>query len=160
MVEVRSRSVTQPLLLLSVVAGSMVVMDRRRMFSRLDMKTLVRKTYDDVSEIILKWPTSGNEVENAKWIEARRKEWFDFINEDQTVEYNLQTLACVCDRIITDLLDRIHNSGKKALVASLVGPINKIHHFADAECRNLPAYEQSGFILDRLYELAGWNWDK
>lgn len=158
MADTLTRSVTQPLLLLSVVAGSMVVIERNRLFSRVDMKELVRETYNQVSEIILIWPPSGNEVKNAEWIEARRQEWFDFIIEDQTVQYNLQTLSCVCDRIITDLRDRINDRYKLALLGPLVEPLKKIHEFADAEGRNFPAYEQSGFILDKLYELAGWSW--
>lgn len=160
MAEVLSRSVTQPLLLLSVVAGCMVVMHRNRHFSRVDMKKLVLDTYSDINDIIMKWPSSGNEKKNAAWIEERRKEWFEFINEDQTVHYNLQTLAAVCDRIITDLQDRIKDRYKLSLLKRIEEPLKRIHQFADPDGRNFPAFEQSGFILDKLYDLAGWSWGK
>ena len=152
-----SKSTNQTLALLSVVAGCLATMRHTNAFSRTDMKELVSDTYRETGEVIKQWPCTGNEQKNCKWITERvHGQWSPFIMADKD-RYSTAILAAICERIISDLQERIKDKRKLLMLAPLVEPLKTIHNFADPEGRNFPAYQKSDYVLDKLYQIVEWR---
>lgn len=149
--------------MLSVVATSIKALDRKNAFARVDMRQLVRDTYQEVCGLIERWPEDAKSVKDIQrscdWITKKvETEWAPFVHADKDV-YGTAVFACIAERIIADLKTRIRDKCKLAMLEKIEDPIRRIHDFADPGGANFQAYEKADYALDELYRLIDWRWE-
>ena len=145
-----SKETDQSLVMISVLAGIFETYRRSNAFARVDIKRAIDTGFDACQRAIIEWPLMSNQ----HWIKSRREKFFAFIGDHPAEHFPPVALACMCERLTTDMLDRFRgSSGKIALVEPIAAVSSKIHDFCDSAGANFQAYELSDELLDRLYEI-------
>ncbi len=131
-------------------------MDDCRMFSAVYMRDHIRKTYKDVEEAIIKWPTSGDEIKNSKWILSKVSTWDNKIKGTKDFQSS-HVAAVICNQCLTDLRDKTKDRYKVELLSGLVPSIDRILEFKDPTYSNFDMYDKANNLLKYLYELIEWE---
>lgn len=152
-----SKATNQTVTLLSIMAGIMKTLRETQAFGRVDMQQALDTAFQDICDAVLLWPCSGDEVKNLAWRQARFTEWTQFVEEDKS-EYNTAMMLSICDRIVCDLQARIKDPQKLQVIQQLAEPVNAFMQYSDPLGQNFPAFESSGRIMDKLYNIIDWRW--
>jgi len=151
-----SKAIRQSTTLLSVIGGCLYEMNDARMFSLIHMRELVHDTYKLTIEALREWPRTNDDAKVVRWTKEKIDEWELHV---RTVKdfHRLPVLAKVCERCIADLLSKIHDKRKLELLLKLKEPLARIHDFVDVNGENFVAYAKADELMDKLYELIGWE---
>jgi hypothetical protein len=107
--------------------------------------------------MIVDWP----DTDGAKDMEAMHRNniaWQRWIDEQQMGHVDqCATYVYLCSRVLVDLKSRV-NPRKKKLLSTLDEPIKRLEEFTDPDGVRFTAYEEGDKMLDKLYEIIGWEW--
>lgn len=147
----------QALVQLAVVAGCFKSMRQCNCFSRVDIRRLLDRTVEQLTEAVAIWPCSGDERKNREWTESRLQRWKEFLFSDHDTEYSTPVMAKMCERILTALDEATRNHNKRRLIAPILEASTVINTFCDPEAANFPAYDKCDYLLRELYEIIEWR---
>lgn len=155
-----SKCTNQQLTVLAAVSGCLAVMSIPGTVSRVDWRKFIEDTKEVVDDTIAVWEATGDDINNFKrHIQPAILKWHDFLEGQQRIRLTPVNLACMCARVVQDQLDRGSDRRKKYLLEEIAKRIETIHNYFDPEGRNFVAYDESGVLMDFLYELIGWEFD-
>ena len=145
-----SRETDQTLVMLATIAGCLETFRQTNAFARVDIKKTINDGFSACQHAIIHWPLMSNRY----WVKERRDEFSAFIFAHPDSGYSSVVLACMCERIVTDLEEQNKGtSGRMAMLAPISSACKTIHDFCDPGGGNFPAYEKSDELLDMLYEI-------
>lgn len=151
-----SRATNQTAVMLSIVAGCLAGLHDQKVFSRVDMKQELNAAIVDTVTTAQNWENTGNIARNDAWREQKFDEWKLFLFAIHS-DYSPAMLMYVADRVLQDLAGKLKNKAKLAHINRLAKPISRFSDFVDPLGRNFPAQEDSGRIMDRLYQILEWE---
>lgn len=146
----------QTLLLLSMVNGSLKIMDVNGMHSPQTENTGMYAS-DLVESIIHRYPATGDERKNLKWMHDKLKRWSVMINEIDK-EWPVLVLATMSLNIMEDLVGLIKNKAvlddlctlRDAFISMseyMIGQVgDEFVHFSEADD-----------LLNRMYSLIEFS---
>lgn len=144
-----SRKSDQDLAMLVVILGVMQTMVDGRCFAKVELQRAIRSLYDDAAYAVQQWPIMCN----MRWVRQKRYEFQDYIGSIDKIQYPAVELVKMAEQLVTDLQERNVVGYRADLVGRLRGPIDKLVEHVDRHGRNFPAWEESGRILEKLYEI-------
>lgn len=140
----------QTLVLLATEAGCLETLRQTNAFARVDIRAAIADGFAACQKAIIEWPGMCNRC----WVKDRREQFQRFIESHPDRGYSAVALACMCERINADLLQRDDGVARKmALLEPIAAASRKIHDFCDREGLNFPAYEKGDELLDELYRI-------
>lgn len=151
-----SQATNQSLALISLVAGTMSEMLKRKLVSRVDMRKRVQKIMIQAEDVINKWPETGDGQHNTRMIIQWLHEWDQkYFDHSTRHKESAVQLAAMCDVMLCDLLDLVRDPRKVRLLTELHSEIKEVHEWLDQDYRNFPAMERAAFNVENLYSVMG-----
>ena len=146
-----SEGAIQTIVLLDVMAGIGQTMLNERCFAKKDLQRTILFMIATATDARRKWP-----IMYSKSAAMERKCKFIALIESLPKEhYPGVELVKMCERIAMDLIDLNPGGTRNGLVSVLPFATKILADHVDAEGANFPAYEESGKILDQLYDVVG-----
>ena len=150
-----SKAIRNSVTLLSVIGGCLYLMDREKMFARLDMREQVAEGHKTLVSILSRWPKDEDDIKTIRWVDQKIVKWEPHIQSVRNY-YRLVVFAKVCERCLADLLEKNKSAAKVALLKEIEPYIVSINEFADRDGENFQAYKKCEELMDYLYTLIDW----
>jgi hypothetical protein len=145
-----SKQSDQTLVMLATIAGCLETLRATNSFARVDIRRAIVTGYEAACSAVLHWPG----FTNRPWIEARRERFQRFIMAHPDRGYSAAAICCMCERLITDLVETHgHNRQRLAMLQPVADASRIVHDFCDRDGRNFVAYEKGDELLDELYRI-------
>lgn len=144
------------LLVLVAINGAMIVIDKHRLFCRVDLKELARETAKQAEHAINNWGETGIGSKNTAWITGVFTEWCAECFPEAT-KHRAAVLVAACGMLISDLDDRVLDKNKKMLLKRLAESVAIMQDFTDENWLNFPALDKANHVASRLHEIAKEN---
>jgi hypothetical protein len=148
-----SKATNQSLLYLSLTAGIFSEIKRRNLICRVDLKEVVQAAYDQTIHLINTWDETGCPKRNTVWMTEALTRWDKEAFENQKLQ-RVESLIAMADLIITDLLAKLKNKKKLAVVNSLYDQVQILMDFTDYNRERFLAFEESDKLLRILYGIS------
>ena len=146
-----SKEALQTIVLLDVMAGIGQTMLNERCFAKKDLQQTIHFIIAASTGARRKWPIMYSKSAAMK----KRCEFIGFIEGLHKEHYPAVELVKMCERIAVDLIDLNPVGIRNDLIKVLPFATKILADHVDADGENFPAYEESGKIVDQLYEVVG-----
>lgn len=146
-----SKEALQTIVLLDVMAGICQTMLNERCFAKEDLQQTIHFIIAASTGARRKWPIMYSKSAAM----TKRGEFIGLIETLQKEHYPAVELVKMCERIALDLIDLNPGGVRNDLVKVLPFATNILAEHVDADGANFQAYEESGKLIDQLYEIVG-----
>ena len=145
-----SKASDQALVLLAVTAGVLETIRMGRCFAKVDLQLAVAESFDAAQKAIIAWPGMNNRA----WIKSRRESFMAYVEQLSKESYPAVELVKMVEQILTDLSDIYTVNPKKSLISAIIPGVEALSVHVDRDGANFQAFETSGEIIDRLYQIV------
>ena len=112
----------------------------------------MQAAHDIAADVVLKWPCTGDNSKNVRWIVKRIEIW-----EKHLVEADARLVPLILVNIslncVSDVYGKLHNKKKLDLLGPLWEPLTKLSNFLDSTGDKFKDYEYADALLAYLYRL-------
>lgn len=144
-----SKKSNQSIGLLVIFCDVIKTMQDGRCFAKVDLQKTLVDLYEDAGHAVEFWPI----LISLKWVEDRRKAFAKFLQDLDKDGYPDAELVRMMDRIVVDLIDFNQTGVRRQYVGKLLPGVQQLVAHVDPEGCHYQALDNSGEILDRLYEI-------
>lgn len=150
-----SKASRQSLALISVVHGGVRAV--QQCFSLGGEFAEIVKAADlAVKEVVIWWPTSGDEAENQAWIAAKLQAW-ETVLAAMPQKWTILANISVSMTILSDLYDKVRCKGKKDALHFLFVYLRAIHDWLNLQGNCFDDYEYANACVASLYDIIGFE---
>jgi hypothetical protein len=150
-----SRASRQSLALISVVHGGIRAV--QQCFTLGDEFAVMVKLADTrVQDVVIHWPTSGDEAANQAWIAEQLHEW-GVVLESMPQKWTIMANVSISLTILADLYDKVTCRGKKVALQGLFVYLSAIQDFLNDAGNSFGDYEYASDCVSRLYNIIGFE---
>jgi hypothetical protein len=146
-----SKANRQTIALLAIVSGAMHTVEHFNLDA--DNISIVLYAKDVCDECVKRFPCSGNEAKNQKWICDRMEEYDKELIKMVDEHYSTVLLTSMCSQIITDLTERIRDVYKLGLIEPVKEAVQALHDRIDPTGDKFSEYERADRLLDIAYKI-------
>jgi hypothetical protein len=145
---------------MGVIASCFKLLDSHKYISRLDIREMCAKLHMDTYKVLEIWPEEHNDdfKERMKSILLLRK-WGEYLDRNPD-KLKSQTIVFIAGRLKEDLRMITRNKRKLKLLEYLDEPLDTLQKYVDATGWHHAACDEGNEMLDFLYDLIEWDWEK
>ncbi len=155
-----SRSIRQAIVLLASVSGALQTVRDEQMIGNPDLVKELHQAIKLSNHAVATYPdlgaTAASMAKDERWIVDKMVQWKKLL-DDIPRRWEYFVLISIAYQAAVDLLGRLRDKSKIALVEPILAPLEVISDFSDPLGRNEAAFVCADETLSSLYGLVGFR---
>lgn len=149
-----SRSIRQTVAILAAVTGALETILNEELVSSPEVTTMVKEARAAAVQATRAYPGLEDAVQAQKdqqWVLERMQPWALAISRIP-MEFSLMVLIATAYQGVVDVVERVHDQKKQALLLPLLEAVKKLSDWCDPAGNRFEVYAEADRVLSALYK--------
>lgn len=150
-----SKASRQTVGLLAIVSGCLkTIEDFRLAFEFIETTTHAKKLCDAAVKV---FPTTGDDNKLIEWVRVRMNKYDAVLLTLTGEKYHAVLLTSMATQICTDLMEKIKNKQKLAIIEPVANAVQELHDKIDPHGHCVEDFEKADELLTIAYDIFGFE---